>query len=600
MSLSRRAVHGARRRALRGAEQLATAAITPFRGLRWEVRPPTRWPVALRAALAIAIPLSIATAAGNQAWGLLCGTGTFTVLYGAGRPLRSRIRVLVLVALGLVAGMSLGVLVSGSLVFAILITALVGAVATFLAHALRLGPPGAFFFVLIVGIGGYLPTRGLDPGSLILATTTGAAVAVPIAMFDLLLDRLGPERAAVAAAQRAVERFLDTAPEDPQAEDLSTAATNAIHDAWTTLWDGGEPELLMEAADAPSPGATDAEVRAELATELIVIQQRYSQRLLPVQQPNPDLGGEPTAAPLGRPRLRRMVGRALRWPTAALQAAIRVATGIAAAGVVAGLLVGSGHMYWAMAAAALVLHTGMDRRATAIRSVERLVGTTVGIGLFLLGGFADSGPWAVVLTIVTLQGLVELCVVRNYTVAVTFMTPLALTIGTAGSGLAAWTIAQERLLDTAIGVLCGVAVPWLVGWRSGRAMVMAHLSRAITAGADVIALLGRGQHQERAGLDAQRELSLDLQELSAIAGRAIRDEPDRITDLVPVRDATAWFGFTVLATASQTAAGEALERVAPAEEAARDLAERLARQEVPEAQEIRQVRASIGKRPPLG
>ncbi|WP_114905688.1 FUSC family protein [Ornithinimicrobium murale] len=601
MSFSRRAVRGARRRAVRGAEHLASAAITPFRGLRWEVRPPTRWPVALRAAIAIAIPLSIATAAGHQAWGLLCGTGIFTVLYGPGRPLRSRIRVLVLVALGLVGGMSLGILVSGNLLLSILATAFVGAVATFLSHALRLGPPGAFFFVLIVGIGGYLPTRGLDPGALVLATATGAAVAVPIAMFDLILDRLGPERAAVAAAERAVEKFLATAPDDPQAEDRSTDATNAIHDAWTTLWDGGEPALLPEdSPDSTSPRATDEALRAELATDLIVIQQRYSQHLLPAHQLNPDLGGEPTAAPLGRPRLRRMVARALRWPTAALQAAVRVAVGIAAAGVAAGLLAGSGHMYWAMAAAALVLHTGMDRRATAIRSVERLAGTTLGIGLFLLGGFSDSGPWTVVVTIVTLQGLVELFVVRNYTLAVVFMTPLALTIGTAGSGLAALTIAQERLLDTGIGVLCGVAIPWLVGWRSGRDMVTAHLARAVATSADVIGLLGRGQHQDRAGLMAQRELSLDLQELSAIAGRAIRDEPDRVADLVDVRDATAWLGFTALATASQGAPGEALERVAPAEAVARDLAARLARHDIPEAREIRQVRASIGERPPLG
>ncbi|WP_109471774.1 FUSC family protein [Ornithinimicrobium cavernae] len=601
MSFSRRAVRRARRRAVRGAEQLASAAVTPFRGLRWEVRPPTRWPVALRAAIAFAVPLTIATAAGHQAWGLLCGTGAFTVLYGAGRPLRSRIRVLALVALGLIAGMSLGVLVSGNLLLSIGATAAVGAFATFLAHALRLGPPGAFFFVLIVGIGGYLPTRGLDPGSLVLATTTGALVAVPIALFDLLLDRLGPERAAVAAAGRAVDRFLATEPGDDEAEDLSTAATNAIHDAWTTLWDGGEPELLTD--DQP-PGAavrvTDQDRRAELATDLIIHQQRYSQRLLPGHQPNPDLGGEPTAAPLGRPQLRRLIARALRWPTAALQAAVRVAAGIAAAGVTAGVLVGSSHMYWAMAAAALVLHTGMDRRATTIRSVERLVGTTLGIGLFLLGGFSESGPWMVVVTIVTLQGLVELCVVRNYTLAVVFMTPLALTIGTAGSGQAALAIAQDRLLDTGIGVLCGVLVPWLVGWRSSRGMLTAHLARAVAASAEVIALLGRGRHQEPAGLAAQRELALDLQELSALAGRAIRDEPERVTDLVPVRDATAWLGFTVLATASQEAPGEPLERVLPAEATARELATRIGRGDVPAEAEVRAVREIVGNRPPLG
>jgi uncharacterized membrane protein YccC len=295
-----------------------------------------------------------------------------------------------------------------------------------------------------------------------------------------------------------------------------------------------------------------------------------------------------------------MIVRALRWPTVALQAAIRVAAGVAAAGVTAGLLVGSTHMYWAMAAAALVLHTGMDRRATTVRSLERLGGTVLGIGLFLLGGFSGSGPWALVLTIVTLQGLIELCVVRNYTLAVVFMTPLALTIGTAGSGQNALVIAQDRLLDTAIGVACGVLVPWLIGWRSASTMLAAHASRAVAASADVIALLGRGQHDERAGLEAQRELSLDLQELSALAGRAIRDEPDRVAELLPIRDATAWLGFTVLATVSQESPGEPLERVVPAEATARDLAARIAAHEIVDHREIRAVRAVVGSRPPLG
>ncbi|USQ76892.1 FUSC family protein [Ornithinimicrobium cryptoxanthini] len=604
MSFSRRAVRGARRRAVRGAEHLAVAATTPFRGLRWEVRPPTRWPIAARASLAVAIPLTITTLTGHHTWGLLCGTGVFTVLYGAGRPLRSRARVLLLVAVGLIGCMALGTLASGNALLSVLVTALVGAVATFLAHALRLGPPGAFFFVLLVGIGGYLPSRGLDPWSMVGATALGASIAVPIALFDLLLDRRGPERAAVAAAGRAVQAFINTSPGDADAEDKSTAATNAIHDAWTTLWDGGDPvrEDHLDGRGDLGALADDEAVDdlEELVTELLVVQQRYSERLLPQVQGNPDLARESMTASLGRPSLRHLIRRATRWPTTALQAALRVATGIAAAGIVSGVLLDTSHMYWAMAAAALVLHTGLDRRSTAVRSVERLAGTALGILLFLLGGFSGSGPWTVVATVVLLQGLVELLVVRNYTLAVVFMTPLALTIGTAGSGLPALEIAQERLVDTAIGVLCGVAVPWFVGWRAGRKMLAKHLSRVLSSSADAIALLAVGRHGDRPGLVAQRELSLDLQELSAVAGRAIRDEPHRVEDLVPVREATAWLGFTVIATAAQTPADEPLERVVAAVEPARELAARLALQDIPDHQEIRTVRALVGRRPQLG
>src|SRR5690606_31230918 len=158
----------------------------------------------------------------------------FTVLYGAGRPLRSRVRVLLLVAVGLVSCMALGTLASGNAILSVVVTALVGAVATFLAHALRLGPPGAFFFVLVVGIGGYLPTRGVDPLSMVGATALGAAIAVPIALFDLLLDRRGPERAAVAAADPAVEAFLATPPGDTAAGSRSTPPPQATPRARAT------------------------------------------------------------------------------------------------------------------------------------------------------------------------------------------------------------------------------------------------------------------------------------------------------------------------------------------------------------------------------
>lgn len=305
-------------------------------------------------------------------------------------------------------------------------------------------------------------------------------------------------------------------------------------------------------------------------------------------------------AALGRPPMHHMIGRALRWPTTALQSAARVTAGVAAAGLISGVLLDTSHMYWAMAAAVLVLHTGLDRRSTAVRSVQRFAGTALGILLFFLGGLANSGPWAVVATLVLLQGTVQLLVVRNYTVAVVLLTPLALTISTAGSALPALQIAEERLVDTAIGVLCGVAVPWFVGWRSSRTMLAAHLGRAVGSSADMIGLLAVGQQAERRGLVAQRELSLDLQELSAVSGRAIRDEPHRVEDLVPVREAVAWLGFTVIATAAQTPAGHPLERVATAVEPARELAARLSRQDIPDHQEVRTVRSLVGRRPQLG
>ena len=106
------------------------------------------WPTAARASAAIAVPLIALTLLGHHQVGLMASTGAFTVLYGAGRPLRYRWKMLIVVALGFVASSALGALTAGIGGAAIVLLTLIGAVATFAALALRVGPPGAFFFAL--------------------------------------------------------------------------------------------------------------------------------------------------------------------------------------------------------------------------------------------------------------------------------------------------------------------------------------------------------------------------------------------------------------------------------------------------------------------
>ena len=89
---------------------------------------------------------------------------------------------------------------------------------------------------------------------------------------------------------------------------------------------------------------------------------------------------------------------------------------------------GVDHAYWAIAAAVLVLHQGFDWIRTVERGVERLVGTWLGLVLAgIVLTVAPHGIW-LALTLGALQFVVELLVIRNYTLATVFITPLALTI----------------------------------------------------------------------------------------------------------------------------------------------------------------------------
>lgn len=69
-----------------------------------------RWPVALKAAIAVAGPVFVAAWVGDARAGLLTGLGAFTVLYGPYTAGRFRVRLMVLVAAALTLCTAVGVL----------------------------------------------------------------------------------------------------------------------------------------------------------------------------------------------------------------------------------------------------------------------------------------------------------------------------------------------------------------------------------------------------------------------------------------------------------------------------------------------------------
>ncbi|MPV37539.1 FUSC family protein [Georgenia subflava] len=492
------------------------------------------WPTALRAALAIGIPLTSLTLAGHHDFGLMTSTGAFTVLYGAGRPARSRLRLLLAVAGGLVLASALGAFTAGIGWAAIVLLTAVGAVATFACHALRVGVPGAFFFVMVAGVAGYIPSNGdISPAMMVAATAIGAGCAVPIALADLLGRPDRPQERAVTAAESAVDDFLRMDRYDSDAVDRSRLAGRTLHDAWEVLWAAGD-------TTSDRPGAVARVSRLDQA------HRSYAGHLLPGASPDPDLAAEPAEVPLGLPSAWRMLRRGMRRPTVALDAAVRVAVGIVVAGLIA-LTISTDHMYWAMMVAALVLYQGLDRRRSLIRARNRFVGTVIGVGLFWLVAVADPGQWAVVVLIVVLQGTIELAVPRNYAVAVTFITPLALTIGSAGGGGDLGALITERLLDTVIGLVVAVVVLLTLGRASPVPMLASYVSLVLESCGDALDHVGAGTATRPAGRVAQRELALDMQDLASVTTRAVADDPERVEPWIEARESTAWLGLTVLA-----------------------------------------------------
>lgn len=520
--------------------------------------PSRRW-VALRTALAIALPLIGLTAAGYPRISFLAGLGAFAVLYGAGTPVRRRVRTVSLAGAGLLASLVLGALTAGHPVVAIVGMALVGTLATFVTYALQVGPPAGFFFALDLGIANIAVDNGLDPSTLLGVAAIGVVSAIVVGTSDAWFGAHGIEAAAVEEAKSLVERYVRE--DDPRSlARARRAASVALNQAWTAVTDGHSEDVFggrlqrvhSRYASAVSRGVDsgDAEVTAELA---LVEASRARQ------------------ISLGRPRSWWSIRQALRWPSEDLLVAARVAAAILLAGGIA-LLLDNAHAYWAAAFAAIIVHNGGSRRVQIQRSVERTLGTAIGLGVFGLLLLLDLGHWGLVALVVVLNFLVQVLVTRNYVLATIVITPLALTIASNVTSSDTTTIIIDRGVDTLIGVGSALVV-LVVSGHLGRPelLLRAHARRVVVALEDVLEDLAERRTRTPEGmarhLDHCRQLYVEMLASDQVAARAVQDAPEAVAPYREMEELLAHIGYLVLgATWNPRVRGER-ERMAQARRA---------------------------------
>jgi Fusaric acid resistance protein-like len=114
--------------------------------------------------------------------------------------------------------------------------------------------------------------------------------------------------------------------------------------------------------------------------------------------------------------------------------------------------------YWVLLTVIAILQNGRRLRLTALRGIHRVVGTIIGLGLFaLVLLWGPKGLWLALL-LAALQFIVELVVIRNYGLALIFITPLALTIASQGDPGDIGTVVATRVVDTLLGAAIAMLV----------------------------------------------------------------------------------------------------------------------------------------------
>ncbi|TFB69888.1 FUSC family protein [Cryobacterium sp. Hz9] len=140
--------------------------------------------------------------------------------------------------------------------------------------------------------------------------------------------------------------------------------------------------------------------------------------------------------------------------------ATRYVVAVAAAGAL-GLLLGIGHAYWAMAAAAVPL-AGADLPSRVERGIHRVLGTYAGLGVTAGVLLLHPGTTVLVILVMVLQFPTELFMVRHYGLALVFFTPVILLMTQLASPVDPMSLLADRGLETLIGAMVGITVVLLI------------------------------------------------------------------------------------------------------------------------------------------
>ena len=137
---------------------------------------------------------------------------------------------------------------------------------------------------------------------------------------------------------------------------------------------------------------------------------------------------------------------------------VRVAIVATAGTLVSVLWVDPTRAYWTVAAGVAVIGMSTVPNHSVARGLHRTLGTLVGAAVYLAIAPLAGIPWLFVFLLPLLQFIIEIIVVRNYGLALVFITPLVLLIvGAAAGGTDHVAAAVERLLDTACGSALAMA-----------------------------------------------------------------------------------------------------------------------------------------------
>ncbi|MGW5880079.1 FUSC family protein [Nocardiopsis terrae] len=565
------------------------------------------WTTAVQATVAMTVSFALAALAFGPQVGTLAALGSMTVLYEKKTPYSYRAAALALVGLGFVTAVAVNSLAASFSPWAAVVSiGLTAGLATWVCAAWRVDKPGTMFFVLVASISTIAPGGLADVPLHALVAATGAAVGWAVSMSGAPVRARHPEYRAVAGAYRALATLL-RAVGSPELDHAQHRASVAVAEAWRIVLLGQTrgyrttaeaarlrallrwvsdihlaatqvcmarptalPEEAAEFADrmalavaepdrAPDPDSLDELRRGmrprSLEARLYNLLSRASQSAHRSAQDDGE-EDDKRSADLHDDRYPALWGSlrsSLSADSLIRPTALRMWLTVTLAGAF-GLWLGLEHYYWVALTTTAVLQGG-NVVLTLNRSVQRSLGTLLGVlvGVALL---TTDLPLAAVIVLAGLfQGGTQLVVGRNFFYASVLLTPMALLLSYTANPYPAAELAGSRIIDTLVGAAFGMAGSLLL-WRRASAT---RLPQAIAGVLErtrqcMMAVLDQDvELTEERRYRLRRDMRAALVSLRGVYESAIGDVPRAASTrpLWPVVVATQRIGYLALAALSQ-------------------------------------------------
>ncbi|WP_265445031.1 FUSC family protein [Flexivirga meconopsidis] len=505
-----------------------------------EVKPaPGRWKFALHATAITAVAVVLISFLLGPSLGLVGLTGAFLGIVAPARPIRSRLAILACMDATYVVCVALGAAVGSDPLLLTLVLTAIATTTVLVYNTLVAEPPGAMFLIIGPAIASYLPTAGLGAGKIIAVAAIGCVSA---SIASLLLQLARPRQAeqeALDAAEEAAAAYVDADRRVTPRKDLARLRDQAFAAVFVA-------SMILEDAVGRQPRlAKWRRMNAHLRQLHLAIIQQVAKVHLPGSEVV--VSGVEQRRYLGRPDLTYL----LRWGMSRSSLPWLASRRIGAAVLITcaisyGLHIG--HPYWAVMTTALVMSVTADRLSLTHRALHRLAGTVVGIGAFFLIHALHPRGAAIVVIALVLVFCIQLLAVRNYALAVIFVTPMALMISTAANPYKPiGDVVGERMLETLVGAGVSVAVIWVTGHRAPIALVRRQFRRTLRSLERLLLAIADGASSSPAGYEARRDLAFEQLQSSRILQIAQTDLPDQLVDWGELETALNELSYVVLA-----------------------------------------------------